>query len=39
MTLDWMWIGKFFRGRNVCVRKEKKNMEKYCTWCYVMENG
>ncbi len=45
MILDWMWLGEFFKGRNVCVcvcvceRGEEKNKEKYCTWCYVMKNG
>jgi hypothetical protein len=23
----------------VCEEKKKKNMKKYCTWCYVRENG
>jgi hypothetical protein len=39
MILDWMWLREFSWGRNMCVQGEEKNMEKYCTWCYVMENG
>jgi hypothetical protein len=39
MILDWMWLKEFFQGKNVCVRREERNMEEYCIWCYVMENG
>ncbi len=39
LILDWRWLNEFSWGRSVCVRGEKKNMEKYCTWCYEMEIG
>jgi len=39
MIIDWMWLQQFYWGRIVCVWGEEKNMEEYCTWHYVMENG
>ncbi len=40
MILDWMWLGEFFWGRNVCILKiEMESMEVPCTLILAMENG
>jgi hypothetical protein len=41
MILNWMWLKKLFRGRNVYVtlKRQEENIKASCPFIIVMENG